>query len=111
MADLWANDSVQFIRLLHEVHAVGLTNRQLRDMATSMDLTVSQVQSLFKRAEQAFERLITSPSDSPRETSPSPVVVQCSLCRMVVDVHAAHLHQGAWIGDACCWDERLRTSE
>ena len=37
--------------------------------------------------------------------------VACSLCGNPCDAGKAHLHQGKWIGDECCWDERLRASE
>ena len=37
--------------------------------------------------------------------------VQCSVCKQWVDPKKAHRHQGGWIGDECCWDERLRSSE
>jgi formylmethanofuran dehydrogenase subunit E len=37
--------------------------------------------------------------------------VVCSLCGEEVPEATAHIHQGKWIGDECCWDERLRSSE
>ncbi|WP_218253554.1 hypothetical protein, partial [Candidatus Magnetobacterium casense] len=37
--------------------------------------------------------------------------VVCHLCGKRVPSKTAHLHQERWIGDACCWDERLRSSE
>lgn len=37
--------------------------------------------------------------------------VACSLCHEPCDASTAHLHQGRWIGDQCCWDERLKASE
>jgi hypothetical protein len=36
--------------------------------------------------------------------------IRCKLCDAPVDVFSAHLHRGHYIG-ACCWDERLRTTE
>lgn len=35
----------------------------------------------------------------------------CSCCHKPISTKTAHLHQGEWIGDECCWDERLRASE
>jgi len=35
----------------------------------------------------------------------------CSVCDARVPASTAHLHQGNWIGDACCWDDRLKASE
>ena len=37
--------------------------------------------------------------------------VECCMCGRQVPEETAHLHQGKWIGDNCCWDERLRASE
>lgn len=42
---------------------------------------------------------------------PYDLTLTCSLCDRPVSVNSAHLHQGKWIGDECCWDERLRSSE
>jgi hypothetical protein len=38
-------------------------------------------------------------------------VVTCSLCNKPCNAKLAHLHQGSWIGDECCWTEQLRSSE
>jgi len=35
----------------------------------------------------------------------------CSTCHRPTAANAAHLHQGEWIGDNCCWDDRLKSSE
>ena len=37
--------------------------------------------------------------------------VVCRLCFKLCRAGTAHLHQGVWIGEECCWDERLRSSE
>lgn len=37
--------------------------------------------------------------------------VTCVLCGERTSRQSAHLHQDGWIGDECCWDERLRASE
>lgn len=37
--------------------------------------------------------------------------VRCCHCGKLTDAKTAHRHQGKWIGDSCCWDERLRSSE
>lgn len=39
------------------------------------------------------------------------ICVPCCHCGLEVSAETAHLHQGQWIGDECCWDERLRSSE
>jgi len=45
-----------------------------------------------------------APTDSDR-------LVRCQFCRQMVPTDTAHLHGGDWVGDECCWDERLRSSE
>ena len=40
-----------------------------------------------------------------------PDVVICKICHQLSNAQTAHLHQGEYIGDECCWDERLRASE
>lgn len=37
--------------------------------------------------------------------------VKCELCGNTVDAKTAHLHNGQYIGDDCCWDERLKATE
>ena len=37
--------------------------------------------------------------------------VTCTICGKDCAAATAHLHQGQWIGDECCWDDRLRASE
>lgn len=40
-----------------------------------------------------------------------PPSVPCSVCANDCAAARAHRHQGQYIGDECCWDERLRLSE
>lgn len=35
----------------------------------------------------------------------------CSFCHKPIDPTTAHRHNGSYVGDECCWDERLRTTE
>lgn len=37
--------------------------------------------------------------------------ILCSLCSEYCSLLTAHIHQGKYIGDECCWDERLRITE
>lgn len=37
--------------------------------------------------------------------------VRCKFCGKLCVVRTAHLHDGKWVGDECCWDERLRATE
>jgi hypothetical protein len=39
------------------------------------------------------------------------MTVRCRVCESNVPEITAHLHQGQWIGDVCCWTEQLRGSE
>lgn len=35
----------------------------------------------------------------------------CKLCSQPCLLRTAHIHQGDYIGDECCWDDRLKASE
>jgi hypothetical protein len=37
--------------------------------------------------------------------------VTCKFCEQEVLAKTAHLHRGSYVGEICCWDERLRMSE
>jgi predicted nucleotidyltransferase len=37
--------------------------------------------------------------------------VLCRFCQRPSPARTAHRYQGGWVGDECCWDERLRSSE
>jgi len=37
--------------------------------------------------------------------------VVCKFCHKNVPGATAHLHEGEYVGDDCCWDERLRATE
>jgi hypothetical protein len=41
----------------------------------------------------------------------APEQVCCKFCHTMVPAATAHLHDGGWVGDVCCWDERLRSTE
>jgi len=38
-------------------------------------------------------------------------LVDCKFCGNEVDADTAHVHGKGWVGDDCCWDERLRATE
>jgi hypothetical protein len=50
-----------------------------------------------------------SPIKNPRE--PAMLRVLCKFCHKDVPMATAHAHDGGWVGDECCWDERLRSTE
>jgi hypothetical protein len=37
--------------------------------------------------------------------------VTCLICQKLVPAITAHRYQEAYVGDACCWDDRLKASE
>ena len=60
----WERDDIQFPRLLAELDAV-LTIGQLRTVAASMDLSVTEILELIDRARFAWEEIVkeTCPVD------------------------------------------------
>jgi hypothetical protein len=47
-----------------------------------------------------------------REEDPDEVpTVTCKFCGDEARADKAHRHSGGWVGDECCWDERLRCTE
>jgi hypothetical protein len=57
----WADDSIQFPRLLAELRAFGLTKQQYGFLMEAMDLTVDQIDEVFERAEQEWQRIKAPP--------------------------------------------------
>ena len=37
--------------------------------------------------------------------------IRCKFCHEFCDAKTAHAHVNGWVGDECCWDERLRITE
>jgi hypothetical protein len=63
--DTWANDLVQFARLLAEIQAVGISRRRMDLLCESMDLPPERVNELFERADRAWERAKTVYAPAP----------------------------------------------
>lgn len=57
-------------------------------------------------AREAFE----AAGEEVEEDDPEEETVACTFCHKQVSATAAHLHQGSWVGDDCCWNERLRST-
>jgi len=57
--DPWANDNVQFVRLLGELNAAGALDvpEVIDAVCASMDLLPAQVRELMDRAESVWERV------------------------------------------------------
>jgi hypothetical protein len=47
--------------------------------------------------------------ESDREYDPE--LVTCKFCGGEVPAATAHRHGNGWVGDECCWDERLRNGD
>lgn len=37
--------------------------------------------------------------------------IVCKFCGQKANANTAHAHDGGWVGDECCWDNRLRNTE
>jgi hypothetical protein len=53
----WANDDIQFARLLTEIADLCLGPGDYVELATSMDLTVPEVHQLFERAQVKWDAI------------------------------------------------------
>lgn len=82
-------------------HNDGVVNFDVRDLST-FDKQGPQDDEHIK---QAIRLALDKAEIGPKKT------VTCSLCGKPCGAMLAHLHQGKWIGDECCWDERLKASE
>jgi hypothetical protein len=51
----WADNRIQFPRLLAEIHAVGLVPKQYAQLQQSMDLSTEEIEEIFTRAEKEWE--------------------------------------------------------
>ena len=38
-------------------------------------------------------------------------VIECAMCHQLCAAEKAHLHQGRYVCDERCWDDRLKASE
>jgi hypothetical protein len=56
----WADSALQFMRLLAEIDASGVTADQLSEVATSMDLEVGQVLELLDRARCEWDAYVAT---------------------------------------------------
>lgn len=56
LTSLWDQNPVQFPRLLSEIYAVGLNKEQYNDLCGSMDLSRDDLDKLFARAEEVWQK-------------------------------------------------------
>jgi hypothetical protein len=76
------------------------------DEGTSLFLRCNDCENLI--GEDALPELVFE------QTAPDTLgadLVGCAVCHAVVPGLTAHRHDGGYIGDECCWDERLRATE
>jgi hypothetical protein len=63
---------------------------------------------------ETWEVLAVLPAELSSEEGEGPddddETVLCRFCQRQCLARTAHLYQGGWVGDDCCWDERLRSS-
>lgn len=52
---MFNNNEVQFMRLLAEINAVGLTDSQISDLCQSMDLEKKDIYNIMNRAQKAWD--------------------------------------------------------
>jgi ElaB/YqjD/DUF883 family membrane-anchored ribosome-binding protein len=57
MKNAWKNNKIQFPRLLSEIRAIGLTAEQYSFLEESTDLSVAEIDELFERAEEEFDKI------------------------------------------------------
>ena len=79
----------------------GVVNFDVRDLST-FDKNGPQDEKSIKKAIRAA---LDEGEVGPKKT------VECSLCGKPCSAMKARLHQGKWVGDECCWDDRLKASE
>lgn len=53
----WADNRIQFPRLLAEIRAVGLTPAQYHELNQSMDLAPEEIDELLERAESEWQEI------------------------------------------------------
>jgi hypothetical protein len=90
---------VEVIRLTWR-NAEGSSSYELCDTKSGQYFTADGCFDEYPSEEQMREAIMNSIP-----------TVQCKLCHELTPERTAHLHQGKWVGDECCWDERLRSTE
>lgn len=63
----WANDEIQFPRLLDEIRAIGVPTNMMCDIAASMDLDNAKIEEIFARASREWERIKANRMKEPKK--------------------------------------------
>ena len=106
---LWLNDEIQFARLLSEIRANGQMDVDQvlnADLCHSMDLTPDEVESLFDRAQVAWEKVkagaVTVPDPPPKDGGYYRTVIEIWSDYDGDSVELEDLARAATSGDAIC---------
>ena len=98
---------------------VGLAEKDNMSKLVSAEEVIHQIADVLAQADGDFIQYIANEvlgfkvryvKDSVFEQLENPEV-ECSICGAPCTAADAHLHQDKWIGDECCWDDRLHGSE
>ena len=76
-----------------------------------VDLLEAQHDGELGEEERAGLRELRARGDELKRRRPPRRRVRCKFCGLLAPVATAHRHDGGWVGDDCCWDERLRSTE
>lgn len=89
--------------------AFVLTVKQ--QLPVRLNYTVRNVYDEIEQRKRKADETVVITKKPRAKPSGKPKMVDCSLCHKPTPEATAHIHQGLWIGDKCCWDEALRTTE
>jgi hypothetical protein len=72
--------------------------------------TVIEAASLDEAYTKARTRSVLDTIDEQETEIEEADQVECKFCGQMVPASTANWHAGSWVGDECCWDERLRST-
>lgn len=90
-------------------HLATRADYTLRDVNAELALKKSLERDETARITKAAAADVRAAKKATSEALPK--MVLCTLCHLPTPEKTAHIHQGLWIGDTCCWDEALRSTE
>jgi len=97
------------VYLVASVHECGVVEYEV---SNGLPMQRSSTVSFFVLHEAAAEFRRQVEANLPAKAGTAhPGTVRCKICGKPCDAETAHRHQGEYVGDECCWDERLRAAE
>jgi hypothetical protein len=78
---------------------------------TAGGVTVADLATMFHGDVRLTAAMILRALSRDNNPSSQPTAVLCKFCGQPCPIGDAHRHDGGWVGDACCWDERLRATD